>query len=171
MTVTSWSKIISTQQGLLCKRRLCLGLRSHSVARYILSDLTSTPASAAALQRVCASQSSFWFPIIDIYAQSTGRLRLIDRRMLVYKRNFGCMRVPCIVYLPPCQSRSRNIFSAWSQRNTLFSHCVFDEIPVKIPSWGYPAWGYNARTVAFWKERGTVRPLPVPELPVKSDGT
>ncbi len=36
----SWSKIISTWQDLLCKRQLSLEWRSHSVARYVLQDLT-----------------------------------------------------------------------------------------------------------------------------------
>ncbi len=55
-------------------------------------------------------------------------------------------------------------------REYLFSHWVFNEIPVIIPCWWYPPWGYNARTFALWKEEGTLWPLPVSELLVKSDG-
>ncbi len=84
---------------------------------------------------------------------------------------FGQTRVPCIIYLPPCKLRLWNIVYAWSRRNTLFSHRVFNEILVIIPSWWYPAWRYNARTVAFWKGESTVRPLAAPELLVKSDST
>ncbi len=56
----------------------------------------------ACSQLVCVSHSLFWFPIVDICAQSTGWSRLIDRSMLVYQEIFGQTRVPCIVYLPPC---------------------------------------------------------------------
>ncbi len=70
-----------------------------------------------------------------------------------------------------CQLRLWNVVYAWSRGNTLFPHWVFHEIQVIIPSWWYRAWGYNARTIALWKEGGTVRPLPVPELLVKFDCT
>ncbi len=82
---------------------------------------------------------------------------------------FGHTRVPCIVYLLPCQLRLWNVVYVWSRRNTLFPHWVFNEISVTIPRWWYPAWSYNASTVALWKGGGIVRPLPVPELLVKSD--
>ncbi len=81
---------------------------------------------------------------------------------------FGHTRVPCIVYLPPRQLRLWNIVYVWSRRNTLFPHWLFNKIPVTIPSWWYPAWGYNARTVALWIGGGTVRPLLVSELLFKS---
>ncbi len=120
-------------------------------------------------QRICLSHSSFWFPIVNIDAKSTGRSQFIDRKMLVYQEIFGHRRVPCIVYLPPCQLRLWDIIYAWSRGNTLFSHWVFRKIPVIVTSW-YPAWDYNAKTVALWKGEVTVRPLPVPKWPVKSDG-
>ena len=52
-----------------------------------------------------------------------------------------------------------------------FPHSVFNKIPVIVPRWWYPAWDCNTRTVALWKVGKTVRPLPVPELPVHSNST
>ncbi len=56
-------------------------------------------------------------------------------------------------------------------REYFFSQWVFNEIPVIVLSWWYPAGGDNPRTVALWKKGGTVRPLSVPELLVKFDNT